>query len=66
MPIVTSVHLRLVRCHHRVEESPFLEAEKPTMGSLELMTWGVLHRPGNWTYCGTQHRNEFRTGKCCL
>ena len=36
MPIVTSVHLRLVRCHHRVEESPFLEVEKPTMGSLPL------------------------------
>ena len=52
MSIVTSVHLRIVRCHQikkrchiqlllvkifRVEESPFLEVEKPTMGSLQLM-----------------------------
>ena len=31
----------------RVEESPFLEAEKPTMGSLQRIKWGVLHRPSN-------------------
>ena len=42
---VISVHLRIVRCHHRVEESPFLEVEKPTMGSLQLMRKGVLRRP---------------------
>ena len=30
-------HPRIVRCHHGVEESPLLEAEKPTMGSLRLM-----------------------------
>ena len=35
MSIVISVHLRIVRCDHRVE-SPFLEVEKPTMGSLPL------------------------------
>ena len=34
---VIPVHLRIARCHHRVEESPFLEAKKPTMGSLQLM-----------------------------
>ena len=44
---VILVHLRIVRCHHRVEESPFLEAEKPTMGSLQLRR-GVLHRPSNY------------------
>ena len=31
----------------RVEESPFLEVEKPTMGSLQLMRSGVLLRPSN-------------------
>ena len=31
-----SVHLMIVRYHHRVEESPFLKVEKPTMGSLPL------------------------------
>ena len=31
---VAPVHLRVVRCHHRVEESPLLEVEKPTRGSL--------------------------------
>ena len=29
----------------RVEESPFLEVEKSTMGSLQLMRRGVLGRP---------------------
>ena len=38
MSIVISVHLNIVRCHHRGEESPFLEAEKPTMGSLQLIS----------------------------
>ena len=32
---------------HRVEESPFLKVEKPTMGSLQLMKMGVLRRPCN-------------------
>ena len=59
MSIVASVHLRIVRCHQeeashmivvgesilRVEESPFLEVEKSTMGSLQLMRRGVLGRP---------------------
>ena len=31
----------------RVEESPFLEVEKSTMRSLQLMRRGVLHRPSN-------------------
>ena len=32
----------------RVEvSSPFLEVEKPTMGSLQLMRRGVLSRPSN-------------------
>ena len=30
MSIVTSIHISIVRCHHRVEESPFLWVEKPT------------------------------------
>ena len=47
MSIVISVHLNIVICHHRVEESPFLEVEKPTMGSLQLMRRGVLCRPSN-------------------
>ena len=33
----------------RVEESPFLEAQKPTMGSFQLLKKGVLHRPSNQT-----------------
>ena len=32
----------------RVEESPFLEVEKLTMGSLQLMRRGVLRRPSNY------------------
>ena len=32
---------------HRVEETLFLEMEKPTMGNLHLMKRGVLHRPRN-------------------
>ena len=31
----------------RIEESPFLEVEKHTVGSLQLMRRGVLHRPRN-------------------
>ena len=31
---VVPVHLRIAGCHHRVEESLFLEVEKPTLGSL--------------------------------
>ena len=31
----------------RVEESPFLEVEKTTVGSLQLMRRGVLCRPRN-------------------
>ena len=42
MSIITSVHLRIVRCHHRVEESPFLDVEKPTMGSLPLEAGSAL------------------------
>ena len=38
MSLVISVHLSIVRCHHRVEESLSLEAEKPTVGSLQLMS----------------------------
>ena len=30
-------YLRIVRCHLGVEESPLLEVQKPTMGSLQLM-----------------------------
>ena len=63
MSIVTLVHLRIVRCHHRVEESPFLEVEKPIMGSLQLMRRGVLRRPSNYVNCGMQSRNEPRTGR---
>ena len=37
---VIPVHFRIARCHHRVEESLFLEVEKPTMGSLQLMRRG--------------------------
>ena len=32
---------------HRNEEGIFLEVEKPTMGSLQLIKRGVLHRPIN-------------------
>ena len=32
---------------YRVEESLFLEMEKPTMGNLQLMERGVLCRPRN-------------------
>ena len=49
----------------RVEESPFLEAEKPTMGSLQLRR-GVLHKPSNYVDYGMLHRNEPRTGRHCL
>ena len=66
MSIVTSVHLSIVRCHQRVEESPFLETEKPTMGSLQLMRRGVLSRLSNWIDCGRQRRNESRTGMHCF
>ena len=66
MSIVLSVHLRIVRCHHRVKESPFLEVEKPTMGSLQLMRRGVLCRPNNYINCWMQRRNESRTGRRCL
>ena len=65
MSIATSVHLSIARCHHRVEESPFLEAEKPTMGSLQLRR-GVLRRPSNYVACGMLHRNEPRIGRHCL
>ena len=44
---VIPVHLKIVRCHHRVEESIFLEVEKPTMGSLQLIRRGALCRPSN-------------------
>ena len=50
----------------RTEESPFLEAEKPIMGSLQLMRRRVLRRPSNYVDCGMQHRNEPRTGRHCL
>ena len=66
MSIATSVHLSIARCHHRVEESPFLEAEKPTMGSLQLMKKGVLCRPSNYVNYGMRCRNEPRTGRHCL
>ena len=49
----------------RAEESPFLEAEKPTMGSLQLRR-GVLRRPSNYADCGMLQRNEPRTGRHCL
>ena len=62
MSIVTSVHLKVVRCHqfkkrhhmaivvegiHRLGESLFLEVEMSTTGSLPLMKRGALHRPSN-------------------
>ena len=66
MSIVTSAHLRIVRCHHRIEESPFPEAEKPTMGSLQLKRRGMLCRRSNYVDCGMQGRNELKTGRLCL
>ena len=56
MSIVTSVHLKVVRCkkkHHmivvegicRLGESLFLEVEMSTTGSLPLMNREVLRRP---------------------
>ena len=50
----------------RVEESPFLEVEKPTMGSLQLMRRGVLGRPTSQINCGMQRSDESRTGRHCL
>ena len=47
MSIVTSIHLRIVGCHCRVEEGPFLDEEKPTLLSLQLMSRRVLHIPSN-------------------
>ena len=49
----------------RIEESPFLEVEKLTMGSLQLRR-GVLRRPSNYVACGMLHRNEPRIGRHCL
>jgi len=51
---VIPVHFRIARCHHRVEESLFLEVEKPTMGSLQLMRRGSAshHRPSSYVDCG--------------
>ena len=63
---VILVHLRIVRCHLRVEKSPFLEVEKSTVGSLQLMRRVVLRRPRNYVDCGMRHRNEPRTERCCL
>ena len=63
---VIPVHLRIVRCHYRVEESPFFEAEEPIMRSLQLMWRGALCRPSNHVDCGVWHRNETRTGRVCL
>ena len=37
---IIPVHLRIAKCHHRVEERLFLEVEKPTMGSLQLIDGG--------------------------
>ena len=34
---------------HRAEENSFLEVEKPTLQSLQLMRKGVLHRPTDKT-----------------
>ena len=65
MSIVTSIHLRILRYHHRVEERPFLKVGKPTMGSLQLRR-GVLHKPSNYVDYGMLHRNEPRTGRHCL
>ena len=50
----------------RVEESPFLEVEKPVAGSIQLMRKGVLRRSSNYVDCGMRHRDEPRAGRCCL
>ena len=65
---VIPVHFRIARCHHRVEESLFLEVEKPTMGSLQLMRRGSAphHRPSSYVDCGMCCTNEPRTGRYCL
>ena len=61
MSIVTSIHLKVVRCHlfkkrhhmivvediRRLGERLFLEVEMSTMGSLPLMKRGVLCRPSS-------------------
>ena len=58
MSIVTSIHLKVVRCHQfkkrhhmiavegirRVGESLFLKVEMSSMGSLPLMKRGALRR----------------------
>ena len=41
-----------------IEESLFLEMEKPTTGSVQLMKRGVLCRPSSKKDCGMQCRNE--------
>ena len=66
MSMVTSVHLRIVRCHHRIEESPFPQVEKPTMGSLQFKRRVMLCRSSNYVDCGMQCRNELKTGRLCL
>ena len=48
---------------HRVEESPFLEVERSTLGSLQLMKKGSSCRSRNQANCGTQCRSEPRTGR---
>ena len=52
----------------RVEESPFLEVEKSTMGSLQLMRRGSAphHRPSSYVDCGMWCTNEPRPGRYCL
>ena len=60
---VTPVHLRVVKCHHRVEENIFLEMKIPTMGSLQFMRKGALCTPTNYINCGIQHRNEPSIGR---
>ena len=37
----------VVKGIHRLGESPFLEIEMPTMGSIPLMERGALHRPSS-------------------
>jgi len=60
---VAPIHFKIARYHeikteashvifvgeniYRVEESLFLEVEKPSMGSLQLMKRGVLCRPSS-------------------
>ena len=62
MSIVTSIHLKIVRCHQfkkthhkivvegirRLGESLFLKVEMSTMGSLPLMKRGALCRPSSY------------------